>query len=150
MTPPKRRWLRWSIVAFACGLGYFAFLIYPPNVSARLTPSTGGALQLDLRKNFKVNYLSGAWLCVDGDDKTPLWQIRFTPGKTSRANIRLHTGEPNDEGRLARAIRAGEHFFVVVDCQYDSAIPPAACTYAERFHFKLAPDGTPEYLGVGW
>jgi hypothetical protein len=116
-------------------------------VSCTLDRNTDGTLHLEVGKNFKVNSIMDISLSVPSEQK-PIWETAFQPTPVTSAIVELHDGGPADIGRMARPLRSGERFSIQVGYQFDSAIPPAACADRQQFHFRIAPDGYPEYLGT--
>jgi hypothetical protein len=123
---------------------YFAVA---PRVFLKLIADDDGSLWLDVRKNFKVNRLTGIELVVDEQPK-PLWELAFNETPPKGASFHLHEGAPEDAGQIPRLLRSGETFTVRVYYQYDSQIPPAALGGGTDFHFRVSRDGRPELLGT--
>lgn len=153
---PGRRLLRSGLflVLIPCTL-IVAFVLYggvslavPGKVAVDLKSTGDGTLQLEMRKNFRTNYIMEARLYVDGEEDTPLWTQEFDGRNPKpKITIRLHQSLPADAGKMARMIQPGEDFYIVVAYQWDFL---SAGSSSDRHHFKLADDGTPEYLGKGW
>lgn len=143
MTKYKKYWVLLSLVGVA-GLLTLYFAV-PPRVFLTLVTDDDGSLWLDVRKNFKVNRLTGIELAVD-EQQRPLWKLSFNETPPSRASIHLHEGAPDDMGQIPRLLRSGETFTVRVYYQYDSQIPPAALGGGTDFHFRVSRDGRPELL----
>jgi hypothetical protein len=148
-----KHWPRFSlrtlfvvVTAFAIFGGCTSYFVTPPSVSANLTVLPNKTLELEVWKNFKVRYIMSATLYVDGGAQTPLWETHFEnhPG---HAIVLLETDEPLDIEQLERVIAPGKQFYVSVEYQYDSAIPPAACVSTTQFAYRLSRDGSLEYLG---
>jgi hypothetical protein len=149
MTDTKRGRWRFSlrtmfVVVTLLGVGFGVWVV-PPGVSTKLTRTTDGVLQLDVQQNFKVNYIMGITLTDGGGAPIWSWKRGLNEEPPAHVTIRLHDQGDADRGQMLRPIRIGEPFSFEVTFQYDSGF--AACASSQQFHFRLASDGAPEYLG---
>jgi hypothetical protein len=125
-------------------------LVMPPRVSMQLEPVGDNDFKLTVTKNWKVNSISSASLYL-GDEVSPtssrIRELPFERRGVSRLRIHLHDGPPSDDGQISRSLRPGENILLHIDYQYDTAIPPAACGGDCLYRFRVAADGSPEYIG---
>lgn len=142
-----RKVLQWVVIVLGIVGSIAIYFMVPPSVSSTLARNADGTLHLEVRKNFRVNSIMDISLCVDGEE-IPIWETAFKPTPVPAATIDLHGGGTADEGQMARSIRDGERFSIRVHYQFDSAIPPAACSGGQQFHFTMGTGGRPEYAGT--
>jgi hypothetical protein len=100
-------------------------------------------------KNFKVNSIYYELLFTD-NPRAPLWkQSSMDEQKYLQGGaFHLHSGDPCDENQLTRRLESAEKFSLYVHYQYDQGLAP--CSGSKTFHYKLAHDGQPQYLGACW
>jgi hypothetical protein len=144
------------LVAQALGIAVFAVVGYllatvgvsvlvPPWVVVTFLDNGDGDLQLNLRKNFRVNSISSVELRVDSG-KECIWKQGFDAqtGSAAQHTFLLPKGREG-ENIVSRMVEAGERFDVLVAYQYDVFISP--CGGLKTFHFIRRNDGKVSNLG---
>jgi hypothetical protein len=144
MRQTKVLWAFLSTTIVIIGLLVIVFVM-TPRLRVNLNTQNDGSLQLDITTTFKANSIGEVFLYTQEGGR--LWEIEFSPTPPTAVSVRLHEGEPTDDGQMIRGPSVGEEFVVVVDYQYDLTIPPAPCTERREFRFKIDDDGSVKYHG---
>jgi hypothetical protein len=145
------------LAAQALGIAIFAVVGYllatigvsvlvPPRVVVKLLDNGDGDLQLNLRKNFRVNSVSSVELRVESG-KECIWKQGFDvqTGSAAQHTFLLPKGR-RGENIVSQMVGFGEQFDVLVAYQCDVFVSP--CGGLKTFHFIRKNDGKFSYLGV--
>lgn len=135
-----------ALALLAAAIYWLWSSLWPPSVSVTISAAKADHYRIHLDSNFRVNGLMSASLWAKGIEN-PLW-LREFKGRQKTAEFDFHFGQPADGNQLPRRIEPAEVFCLLVQYQYDIAIPPTPCSGHQPFWFRLAADGTPEPLAA--
>lgn len=130
-------------------IAYVAAACWPARVT--LTTHQSKPFEFRIQKNFRVDHIMNFAIWREGEDNY-LWFLDFGNSSVTSVSygIRPQGVEqryPHTDGTPSPLSR-GDILFVIVNYQYDSAIPPAACAGSIIASFTVTEEGALESLDL--